>query len=84
MVLHILLRDGRELWASPGRPTADRRILGDLKTGEVLDGAQIMLMERLPYKGVAMYDLLPSGATGFYWANRLLMGSTLKTPGNNK
>ena len=83
-VLHILLSDGRELWASPGHPTADHRILGDLKTGDVLDGAQIMLMERLPYKGVATYDLLPSGATGFYWANGLLMGSTLKTPGNDK
>ena len=82
-VIHILLSDGRELWASPGHPTADHRILADLKTGDVLDGAHIILMERLPYKGVATYDLLPSGATGFYWANGLLMGSTLKTPGND-
>jgi hypothetical protein len=83
-VVHILLSDGRELWASPGHPTADHRILGDLKTGDVLDGAQIMLMERLPYKGVATYDLLPSGGTGFYWANGVLIGSTLKTPGTER
>ena len=76
-VIHILLRDGRELWASPGHPTADLRILANLKIGDVLDGAQIMLIERLPYKGVATYDLLPSGDTGFYWANEILMGSTL-------
>ena len=80
-VIHILLRDGRELWASPGHPTADHRILGDLKTGDILDGARIMLMERFPYQGAATYDLLPSGDTGFYWANDILMGSTMKKPG---
>ena len=52
-VIHILLSDGRELWASPGHPTADGRILGGLKTGDILDGAQIILIERLPYTGVA-------------------------------
>jgi len=80
-VIHILLSDGRQLWASPGHPTADHRILGDLNAGDILDGAQIVLTERLPYKGTATYDLLPSGETGFYWANGVLMGSTLKTPG---
>jgi hypothetical protein len=80
-VIHILLSDGRELWASSGHPTADHRILGDLKTGDVLDGAQIMLTKRLRYRGVATYDLLPSGDTGFYWANGILMGTTLKIPG---
>jgi filamentous hemagglutinin len=81
-VIHILLSGGRELWASPGHPTADYRILGDLKSGDVLDGAQIILMERLPYKGVATYDLLPSGDTGFYWTNGILMDSTLRRPGS--
>lgn len=79
-VIHILLSDGRELWASHSHPTADGRRLGDLKTSETFDGAQIILIEPLPYKGVATYDLLPSGNTGFYWANRNLMGSTLKVP----
>ena len=77
-VIHVHLSDGRELWASPGHPTADGRILGDLKTGDVLDGAKITLIKQVPYPGVATYDLLPSGATGFYWANGILMGSTLK------
>jgi hypothetical protein len=35
-------------------------------------------MERLPYRGGATYDLLSSGDTGFYWANGILMGSSLK------
>lgn len=79
-IIHIRLSDGRDLWASPGHPTADRRILGELTTADVLDGAQIILTEHVPYQGGATYDLLPSGDTGFYWANGVLLGSTLKTP----
>jgi hypothetical protein len=74
------LSDGRELYASPGHPTSDGRILGDLKIGHLLDGAYVNYVERLPYAGIATYDLLPSGDTGFYWANGILMGSTLTKP----
>jgi hypothetical protein len=81
-MIHVVLNDGRELWASPGHPTADNRILGDLKTGDFLDGAHVVLIERLPYEGVATYDLLPSGDTGFYWANKILLASTLKVHSN--
>ena len=80
-VIHILLSDSRELWASPGHPTADHRTLADLKAGDVLDGAQVTLVERMPYPGAATYDLLPSGGTGFYWVNGILMGSTLEITG---
>jgi Hint domain len=79
-VLHVVLSDGRELWASPGHPTADGQTLGDLTVNDLLDGVRIIKVERLPYAGTATYDLLPSGATGFYWANGLLMGSTLAKP----
>lgn len=76
-MVHLVLDDGRELWASPGHPTADRRVLGDLKVGDQLDGARILLAERVPYDQAFTYDLLPSGGTGFYWANGILIGSTL-------
>jgi len=79
-VIHFILQDGRELWASPGHPTADGRRLSDLKVGDLLDGARVTLIESLLYDGVITYDLLPSGGTGFYWANRILMGSTLVKP----
>lgn len=79
-VIHLVLSDGRELWASPGHPTADRRRLDDLKVGDVLDGVRVTLFEREPYRGNITYDLLPAGSTGFYWANGILMGSTLKVP----
>jgi len=76
-VVHILLRDGRELWASPNHPTADGRRLDDLKVGDLLDGARVTYIERVPYGGIATYDILPAGDTGYYWADGILMGSTL-------
>ena len=52
-------------------------MLGDLKAGDVLDGARVMQSELVPYDQPATYDILPSGSTGFYWANGVLIGSTL-------
>jgi hypothetical protein len=77
-MIHITLSDGRELGASPGHPTADQRAIGSLTVGDTLDGAQIIQLERVPYSGGLTFDILPSGGTGFYWANGILMGSTLK------
>jgi len=79
-VLHILLSDGRELWASPGHPTSDGRRLVHLRVGDVLDGASVTVIGTMRYQGTATYDILPSGSTGFYWANGILLGSTLKEP----
>jgi hypothetical protein len=79
-VIHLKLSDGRELWASPGHPTADGRRLVDLKPGDIYDGVRVILFEPVRYEGTFTYDLLPSGGTGFYWANGILMGSTLKIP----
>jgi len=79
-MVHMVLSDGRELWASPGHPTADGRTLGNLKIGDALDGARIRLLERVTYQGFETYDLLPSGDTGLYWADGILMGSTLSKP----
>lgn len=74
---HVVLSDGRELWASPGHPTIDGRTLSDLQLGDGLDGARVTLVERVSYDQPATYDVLPSGETGFYWANGILLGSTL-------
>ena len=79
-VIHILLSDGRELWASPGHPASDGRRLVDLNVGEVLDGASVTVIETMRYQGTATFDILPSGGTGFYWANGILLRSTLNVP----
>jgi hypothetical protein len=76
-MVHVVLDDGRGLWASPGHPTADGRAVGELNIGDLLDGGRIIRLERMAYYGDATYDVLPSGDTGWYWANGILMGSTL-------
>ncbi|MDO8568294.1 MAG: Hint domain-containing protein [Dehalococcoidales bacterium] len=76
-VIKMALADGRTVTASPGHPAADGRPLSDYLTGEVLDGSVVITMEYVAYDGGATYDLLPSGVTGLYWANGILLRSTL-------
>jgi len=80
MMVHLVLADGRELLASPGHRTADGRALGALQKGDGLDGSTIMRRELVPDAGERTYDLLPAGPTGQYWANGILLSSTLKVP----
>ena len=76
-IIHLIFSDGRDLFVSPGHPTINGRTVGNLVTGEVYDGATIVSVARVPYGEGATYDLLPSGDTGFYWANDILVASTL-------
>ncbi|MEO9048601.1 MAG: Hint domain-containing protein [Candidatus Dormiibacterota bacterium] len=79
VMVHLVLADGRELLASPGHRTADGRQLGTLAAGEQLDGSTITRWELIPYAGDRTYDLLPAGPTGHYWANGILLASTLSS-----
>jgi hypothetical protein len=76
-MVHLVLADGRELLVSPGHRTADGRPAGALRAGDALDGSTIKLWELVPYTEGRTYDLLPAGATGHYWANGVLLSSTL-------
>jgi hypothetical protein len=66
------------LRVSPGHPTTDGRTVGRLQAGDFLDDARILSIERVLYTGIATYDILPAGDTGAYWANGILLTSTLK------
>ena len=77
-VVRLALADGRSVFVSPGHRTADGRRVGDLAAGDMLDGAPIASTARVAYAGGATYDILPAGATGTYWANGVLLGSTLR------
>jgi hypothetical protein len=77
LMVHVTLADGRELLVSPGHKTADGRQAGALKVDDPLDGSLIKLWELVPYSGDRTYDLLPAGPTGHYWANGILLSSTL-------
>lgn len=77
-MVHLVLDNGRELLASQGHPTADGRTFGDVKPDDVIDNSYVKSVELVPYGEGYTYDILPSGDTGFYWANKILVGSTLK------
>jgi hypothetical protein len=76
-VVKVSLSDGRSVTASPGHPTSKMQALGEYRVGDTLDRGQVIDVKQIAYSGGATYDLLPSGGTGFYWANGILLGSTL-------
>lgn len=77
-VIRLALADGRTVEASPGHPTADGRTVGELKPSDSFDGSRVVSAKPIGYSGAATYDLLPSGPTGTYFANGVLLGSTLR------
>jgi len=77
-VVRLVLGDGRVVYVSGGHPTTDGRRVGDLAAGDGYDGATVASAERVRYDGGATFDVLPAGATGAYWANGVLLGSTLR------
>jgi hypothetical protein len=77
-VVQLRLSDGRAVDVSPGHPTADGRKVGDLRGGDDYDGAIVMSATLSPYSGGSTFDVLPAGASGTYWANGVLLGSTLR------
>lgn len=76
-MVHLILKDRRELLVSPGHPTIDGRRVGDLSPDDLYNGVLIVSVNRVPYRQLATYDILPSGETAFYWANGILLDSTL-------
>jgi hypothetical protein len=75
--IRLLLADGRQLTASAGHPTPDGRTLGELRVGDILDGGGVVSVETIRLHDSGTYDVLPSGASGAYWANGILLRSTL-------
>lgn len=78
-MIQLILNDGRALLASPGHPTIDGRTVGDLAVGDRYDGARVISVDRVSYSDGFTYDILVSGETGFYFANGILIDSTLLT-----
>lgn len=78
IMVSLELEDGRVLTVSPGHPTADGKKIGNLTAGDMLNGSKIKSTKVVSYSGGFTYDILPAGATGTYWADGILIGSTLK------
>lgn len=77
-IIHVVLADGRNVYASINHPTADGRTVDKLQPGDNLDGSLVVNVENQKYGDTYTYDLLPAGDTGYYYANGILLGSTLK------
>jgi len=77
LLVRVTLADGRNIVASAAHPTADGSHLGALLPGGILDGSGVTSVQIVPASGGVTYDLLPSGPTGSYWADGVLVGSTL-------
>ena len=73
----LVLADGRTALASPGHPTFDGRPIASLRAGDRFEGSRVASANLLPYRATFTYDLLPSGPTGAYFVNGVLLGSTL-------
>jgi hypothetical protein len=78
VVVRLVLADGRAVLVSPGHPLANGQPVGSVVPGDVLDGAIVVSADRVPYDGGRTFDLLPGGDTGTYWANGILLASTLR------
>src|SRR5438552_15960889 len=62
-MVDIVLKDGRELFASPGHPTSDRRIFGNIRIGDIVDHSMVKSVKIVPYSQRYTYDILPYGDT---------------------
>lgn len=71
------LADGRRLNVSAAHPLPDRRPVGVLAAGDILDGSAIVRRGTGEASGGVTYDILPDGPTGLYWANGILLASTI-------
>jgi len=76
-MVHIMLDDQREIFASPGHPIGDGRVFDNLSVGDIISGGRVITAEKVIYNKGYTYDILPAGATGFYIANGILIDSTL-------
>jgi hypothetical protein len=76
-VIHLVLSDGRQVWVSPQHPLMSGHPVITLHAGDFYDSANVISAEPVPYWDTATYDLLPDGETGAYWANDILLKSTL-------
>ena len=76
-VVRLVLDDGRVVRASPGHPLADGRLLAEIRPGDTVDGATVVVATLEAYGGGSTFDLLPNGPTGVYFADGIGLGSTL-------
>jgi hypothetical protein len=72
-----MLSDKRVVTASPKHPTADYKLLTDIKLGDKLDNATVVGIEVVSYGNNKTYDILVDSPQSTYWSDGVKLGSTL-------
>ena len=47
-----------------------------VQVGAALSGSVVVQVDRVPYRGSRLWDVLPSGASGAYWSDGVQLRST--------
>ncbi|MEK7158134.1 MAG: Hint domain-containing protein [Patescibacteria group bacterium] len=76
-IIHLALSDGRQLFSSPGHPLPNGKTIEDLRIGDPMEGSAVIESRRVAYPESFVYDILPAGLNDTYWANDILLKSTL-------
>lgn len=78
-VIELHLADGRFLRVSPGHPAAENYLaLEHFAVGDTLDGSPVVSKIYTQLGDTCTYDILPKSWMGDYWANGILIGSTMR------
>jgi hypothetical protein len=80
-MLRLTLADGRTLLASPGHPLPNGSSLSTLQAGAEFAGSRILDAETVGYRARFTFDLRAGGETGWYWAEGILLASSLESSG---
>lgn len=76
-VLDIKLKDKRSISAVHKHPDGSYKALLFYKVGDSLDGSEILKLERRRIEGDSLWDILPEGLMATYWANGVLLTSSM-------
>ena len=77
LMARLRLADGRNLSVSLTHPLPDGAAVSTLADGQRFEGSRVASAARVRYGRPYTYDLLPAGPTDTYFADGVLMGSTL-------
>ena len=76
-MVYLNFSNGNDLIASPDHPATRAKKIRELFPSEAYDQTKINSVSLINYDHSHTYDILPDGDTGYYWANNILIGSTL-------
>jgi hypothetical protein len=81
MMVRLRMGNGHTVLVSLSHPLATGAAVSTLAAGERYEGARVVSAARVRYGRPYTYDLLPAGSTHTYFANGVLLGSTLAPAG---